>query len=476
MPIPLAPIVIEITLALGLEVAGRMADSLLQDNGGFLNAVLVDDPKVRVLSQQLQKAVQRPDVAADAAKRQAETLRERLEFIKDEYGTLKEILEDIAELERKISEKVPSAEDYNLVPDHPTRGSNEPNLTLEEFKRDLELLLKTRDFLMKQSPGRPPSTIHGDDGLGQDDLSGVLTPSKTLADLLAPIEESAAVIREAADRLLEGAQTFETAAEMLHGDIGRLLDDGGGGEAGAEGETMEIRSSFHGAQPFTLEPPPLLPNVKAMADELTDFGDEAEAINRRIEASFQATFFRIRSIIDGVMADGEADWRDFSRVALGVIEDILNAQLSASGSGGGDFFSTLFGLAGDLLGAVFGAGSGGGGNPGNPHLLGFAAGGIAPAGQLALVGEQGPELIIPNTSSLVIPNDLSEELVAGGGPTPQPIVNNTFNIDARGAMPGVEQLIRREIEAAFPKLVQATMGMILRDNRRGGAFARMKRV
>ena len=97
------------------------------------------------------------------------------------------------------------------------------------------------------------------------------------------------------------------------------------------------------------------------------------------------------------------------------------------------------------------------------------------AGQPLIVGEQGPELFVPASAGEVLPNDLSEELVAGGGNAPI-AVHNHFNIDARGATPGVEQLIEAKIEAAFPKLVQATMGMILRDNQRGGAFARMKRI
>ena len=42
--------------------------------------------------------------------------------------------------------------------------------------------------------------------------------------------------------------------------------------------------------------------------------------------------------------------------------------------------------------------------------------------------------------------------------------------------PRVEQMIQRGIEQAIPTIVKVTQGSILRDARRGGAFARMKRV
>jgi phage-related minor tail protein len=52
-----------------------------------------------------------------------------------------------------------------------------------------------------------------------------------------------------------------------------------------------------------------------------------------------------------------------------------------------------------------------------PDVPGFAQGGIIPAGQLAMVGEQGRELVVPAQDSLVIPNRQTEALMAGSAST-----------------------------------------------------------
>lgn len=66
-----------------------------------------------------------------------------------------------------------------------------------------------------------------------------------------------------------------------------------------------------------------------------------------------------------------------------------------------------------LLGGLFGGGGGGilgglfkgvgGLFKGIGHIFGFAEGGIAPAGRIAMVGERGPELIMPAADTRVVP-------------------------------------------------------------------------
>ena len=46
-------------------------------------------------------------------------------------------------------------------------------------------------------------------------------------------------------------------------------------------------------------------------------------------------------------------------------------------------------------------------------LFGLASGGPAKAGQPYIVGEEGPELFIPNNSGTVIPNDITEAMAGG---------------------------------------------------------------
>ncbi|MCG7984738.1 MAG: hypothetical protein JAY90_18550 [Candidatus Thiodiazotropha lotti] len=82
-----------------------------------------------------------------------------------------------------------------------------------------------------------------------------------------------------------------------------------------------------------------------------------------------------------------------------------------------------------------------------------AEGGSVSAGQSYIVGERGPELFTPGVSGHITPNN------ALGG-----IVNQVFNIDARGSEPGVEQRIREAVTQA----AQEGYRMVIDDFRRNG--------
>ena len=76
-------------------------------------------------------------------------------------------------------------------------------------------------------------------------------------------------------------------------------------------------------------------------------------------------------------------------------------------------------------------------------LFGLAGGGPAKAGQPYIVGEEGPELFIPNNSGTVIPNDITEAMsggpaFGGGGAT-----NVNYTINATSAE-SFQQLVARD--------------------------------
>ncbi|MBR9841430.1 MAG: hypothetical protein GYB50_26790 [Rhodobacteraceae bacterium] len=77
--------------------------------------------------------------------------------------------------------------------------------------------------------------------------------------------------------------------------------------------------------------------------------------------------------------------------------------------------------------------------------LGFRAfGGPVSSGRPYVVGEQGPELMVPTSSGVVVPNHQM-----GGGAT---TVNQPITIDARGAQVGVAEQIAQAIERMRPQL------------------------
>lgn len=84
-----------------------------------------------------------------------------------------------------------------------------------------------------------------------------------------------------------------------------------------------------------------------------------------------------------------------------------------------------------------------------------AAGGPVQAGKAYVVGEQGPEMFVPNRNGTIVPNG------AGGGVT----VNQTINLTT-----GVSQTVRTEVMNMLPQIQQAAISGVLDARRRGGSF------
>lgn len=93
------------------------------------------------------------------------------------------------------------------------------------------------------------------------------------------------------------------------------------------------------------------------------------------------------------------------------------------GGGGGGGLGGIFGSFSSLLGGFGGGGFSSGGLGAMFGGFGgfFAEGGVPPIGKPAIVGENGPEMIVPRNSSMVIPNG-----AFGGGGSVQVVNNNDF--------------------------------------------------
>ena len=118
-----------------------------------------------------------------------------------------------------------------------------------------------------------------------------------------------------------------------------------------------------------------------------------------------------------------------------------------------------------ILNAVFsGANQGEGLNL--PTSTGFfdtdASGGHYNKGTPTLVGERGPELIIPNTSGTVM-NGMNTKNAMGGGDTI--VVNQSLNFST-----GVVGTVRAEINKMMPTIAEVSKSAVLDATRRGGNY------
>ena len=94
-----------------------------------------------------------------------------------------------------------------------------------------------------------------------------------------------------------------------------------------------------------------------------------------------------------------------------------------------------------------------------PNLPTRAVGGPVSAGQPYLVGERGPELMIPSSNGKIIPNNQ-----LGGG---QVVVNQTINVST-----GVQQTVRTEIKSLMPQIAESAKAAVADAKRRGGSYGR----
>lgn len=136
-------------------------------------------------------------------------------------------------------------------------------------------------------------------------------------------------------------------------------------------------------------------------------------------------------------------WKSFGGVVKSVIGD-LGKQLVGSG------LKSLTGGFGNALGNILGSFGGGPTNKaawgllgGLRSVLGFADGGRPPVGRVSVVGEQGPELFVPDRPGTIVPNG---GFAGGGGP----VVNQYFSGGVQESdLANWAQIIKKETIEGF---------------------------
>lgn len=176
-------------------------------------------------------------------------------------------------------------------------------------------------------------------------------------------------------------------------------------------------------------------------------------------SDFENGMLNMADNISGALADmsqgAKLTFRDFQKMFDAFVRDmiaqaikllIVNAILRAMGVP----------LRYDGSGFKAGAGTAFGG-----AIQESATGGAMSRGRPYLVGERGPELIIP-ASSGTIKNAHDTRNAMKGGAT---VVNQTINVET-----GVSQTVRAEMLSLLPVIKQDTLAAVADGKRRGGSF------
>lgn len=158
----------------------------------------------------------------------------------------------------------------------------------------------------------------------------------------------------------------------------------------------------------------------------------------------------ISSVFEGIGSDiaaaikGTKSWGD---VLAGVLQRIASLVLSQTSFGG-------MGIFGSLLKGLFGGF--------------FASGGVLRAGQIGVVGENGPEVI----SSGAQPLRVTPLQAANGNAAPVITLQQTVNVNGAAGNSEVVALVRRAVADAGPSVVEAAKSAVFSDMRRRPALTR----
>lgn len=164
-------------------------------------------------------------------------------------------------------------------------------------------------------------------------------------------------------------------------------------------------------------------------DQLNKLAEQQKEIANTVKSAFSSAFM---SMVDGTKSVKDA-FKDMARnIIMKLYEIYVVEQLVNSITGA---FAKAFPSAGKALGFM-------------------AAGGTMQANRPYIVGERGPELMVPGRSSAIIPND---KLGGGGGI----VVNQTINIST-----GVQQTVRSEIRSLMPQIAESAKAAVFDAQRR----------
>jgi methyl-accepting chemotaxis protein len=180
---------------------------------------------------------------------------------------------------------------------------------------------------------------------------------------------------------------------------------------------------------------------------LEELRERIQSVADTMRDSMSSAFM---SIVDGTKSAKEA-FREMAATIIRQLFDILVVQRivgqfdASTGTGSG--------IVGAIMGGIFG---------------GRASGGSMVAGQPYLVGERGPEIVVPGRSATVMNHNLSRGM-SGGGSTQnvqvEVFVNDNGNFDAR-----VREVSSSVVSDAAPRIIQGAERQILDQRRRGGVY------
>lgn len=178
-----------------------------------------------------------------------------------------------------------------------------------------------------------------------------------------------------------------------------------------------------------------------LTKELTQAEKDRQTILKSIEGSLESGFM---AMIDGTKSVKDA----FKSMAAEILKELYRVLV----------VQRLVGAISGGIGMFSGPSTGSLGLP-----FGLATGGSMMSNQPYLVGEHGPELVIPRHSGTVVNANQTANAMGGGGSV---TVNNNISVTGSDAA-----MVRTEIAKMIPQITNATKAAVIDAKQRGGQMA-----
>lgn len=238
-----------------------------------------------------------------------------------------------------------------------------------------------------------------------------------------------------------GIGTFTTALDDLGKKMGEM--------AGSLLEGMGLNDLFTIPEDSTKSVEELDAEILAMAEAMKDADKAAKEVTTTIGTEMKSVILNASSNISNdfvqALMDGKDALETFKNFAKNIVQQIIATFLQMA-------------VVNQILNSVFNLG----GTPDALPTIKLAGGGHYSKGKPTIVGERGPEMMIPNTSGTIM-NNMNTRNAMGGGGGVTVVQNNNFAL-------GVGATARAEVQKMLPQIAETSKMAVFEAAARGGAY------
>ena len=357
-----------------------------------------------------------------------------------------------------------------------------PFLDPKEIERANELFTEMQEKIDASTQKDKVASLKDEFGDLQKMVEDTIEPLSILEADLASLEQ---IVREGTQEQKdfvfgEGAtkEEIEAALKAIRAEIQGIKDDSK--EEGLSEQFDHLKSAVESAIDPAVE---LQKTIDELSSLLNDPSASADVLKFIFGPNYtpeqaQEILAQLREDLEGLKSKGEDVQETFGEAMANAVSasanafatDFTNALIEGENAleSFRDFTKKLvsqiisiflqMAVINPIINSIFGN------VDGFKKLPELAGGGTYQKGQPMIVGERGPELIIPNTGGRVLNNMNTKNAIGAGGGI---VINQNLNFST-----GVVPTVRTEITKMLPQIAEVSKASVLEATRRGGSFRR----